>query len=117
MTPRPSGTAGASRTLKRQKHIMNKDNAHLYLPLVQALAEGKTIEHSYDGKYWEKIPSTIDFLPAPEQYRIVQEPRKPAELLVWVREDGTPTMIAIGCEGGEAFGDQTVRLFREVTNQ
>jgi hypothetical protein len=69
--------------------------------LVQALAEGKTIEHSYDGKYWEKIPSTIDFLPAPEQYRIVQEPRKPAELLVWVREDGTPTMIAMDARGGK----------------
>lgn len=96
---------------------MNKDNAHLYLPLVQALAEGKTIEHSYDGKYWEKIPSTIDFLFAPEQYRIFQEPRKPAELLVWVREDGTPTMISTGFKEGETFHDETVRLFREVTNQ
>ena len=96
---------------------MNKDNAHLYLPLVQALAEGKTIEHSNDGKYWEKIPSRIDFLFAPERYRIIQEPRKPAELPVWVQEDGTPTMRAIRCKEGETCHGETVRLFREVTNQ
>jgi hypothetical protein len=96
---------------------MNKDNAHLYLPLVQALAEGKTIEHSCDGNYWEKLSSTVDFLFDPEQYRIVQEPRKPAELLVWVKEDGTPTMRVIGFKEGETFHDETVRLFREVTNQ
>jgi hypothetical protein len=96
---------------------MDKDNAHLYLPLVQALAEGKTIEHSYDGDYWTKIPSTIDFLLAPEQYRIATEPRKPIELLVLVTEDGTPTMIAIGFKEGEKFHGGTVRLFREVIEE
>jgi hypothetical protein len=96
---------------------MDKDNAHLYLPLVQALAEGKTIEHSYAGIYWEKITPPIDFLFPPEQYRIAQEPRKPAELLVWVREDGTPNMIAFGFKEGDTFHGETVHLFREVIEE
>ena len=97
---------------------MNKDNAHLYLPFVQALADGKTIEHSFDGKYWEKIPNNVDFLFAPEQYRIVQEPRKPTELLVWVRDnDGEPTMFAHGFKVGEKFHGETVHLFREVIEE
>lgn len=104
---------------------MNKENAHLYLPLVQALADGKDIEHSYDGKYWEKIPNNVDFLFAPDQYRIAIEPRKPIELLVWVKEDGTPTLIAYGYKEGDKWGSdvggvwelETARLFREVTNQ
>jgi hypothetical protein len=95
---------------------MNKDNAHLYLPLVQALAEGRAIEHSVGGQYWEKLDK-VDFLFPPDQYRAAIEPRKPIELLVWVTEDGTPTMIAIGFKEGEKFHGETVRLFREVTNQ
>jgi len=96
---------------------MNKENAHLYLPLVQALADGKAIEHSYDGIYWEKIPNNVDFLFAPDQYRIAIEPRKPAELLAWVKEDGTPTMFSYGFNVGDKFYGESVRLFREVTNQ
>jgi hypothetical protein len=48
---------------------MNKDNAHLYLPLVQALAEGKTIQHSYGDAQWADLLSPDFRLPASD-YRI-----------------------------------------------
>ena len=55
---------------------MNKDNAHLYLPLVQALAEGKTIQFKsqFDNK-WEDLHS-VQFNYTPDQYRIKPEPIK-----------------------------------------
>ena len=54
---------------------MNKQNAHLYLPLVQALTEGKTIEFQITGddeKWVEMI--NVSFGPSPQKYRIKQEP-------------------------------------------
>jgi hypothetical protein len=53
---------------------MNKENAHLYLPLVQALADGKTIQHSpYDGR-WDDV-EILSFCSEPKYYRIKPEPR------------------------------------------
>ena len=56
---------------------MNKDNAHLYLPLVQALAEGKTIQYAnknYPNTGWKTLD---DFTLAgdPDCYRIKPEPK------------------------------------------
>ena len=55
---------------------MNKENAHLYLPLVQALADGKTIQHKM-SKNWTDIDDNvvIGFYDHPENYRIKPEPR------------------------------------------
>lgn len=55
---------------------MNKDNAKDYLPLVQALAEGKTIQcMAYGATQWSDIASPAwDMLPA--RYRIKPEPVK-----------------------------------------
>ena len=53
---------------------MNKTNAHLYLPLVQALAEGKTIEKKLREDLWAPI-SEIEFLSGSENYRIKPEPK------------------------------------------
>lgn len=55
---------------------MNKDNAKDYLPLVQALAEGKTIQcMAYGATQWNDIASPAwDMLPA--RYRIKPEPVK-----------------------------------------
>jgi hypothetical protein len=57
---------------------MNKENAHLYLPLVQALADGElqTRETIYDQ--WEDSP-LANFCKGPECYR-----RKPIDKL-WLR--------------------------------
>ncbi len=54
---------------------MNKDNAKDFLPLVQALAEGKVIQiNTVDG--WEDLTGEISLCFAPDQYRIKPEPRE-----------------------------------------
>jgi len=51
---------------------MNKENAHEYLPLVQALADGKTIQVlGKDGNWYD---SPLLNTP-PSRYRIKPEPR------------------------------------------
>lgn len=55
---------------------MNKDNAREYLPLVQALAEGKTIQGSMcDCSAWYDIGTPLWDMP-PGSYRIKPEPVK-----------------------------------------
>jgi len=52
---------------------MTKENAYLYLPLVQALADGKTIEcFSHEG-IWQEAHD-LDFSYASARYRIKPEP-------------------------------------------
>lgn len=62
---------------------MNKENAKDYLPLVQALAEGKDIQCRYkerDGTLgWRSVGAGCDFLLSPDNYRIKPEPEK-----VWI---------------------------------
>lgn len=62
---------------------MNKDNAKDYLPLVQALSEGKVIQYKYqksDKSYaWMDLESCVDFCMPAELYRIKPEPRE-----IWV---------------------------------
>lgn len=59
---------------------MNKDTARDYLPLVQALAEGKVIQYKYqksDKSYsWMDLESCVDFFMPAEFYRIKPEPRE-----------------------------------------
>ena len=61
---------------------MNKEEAKDFLPLVQALAEGKTIQYcDHDGD-WLDIPIPA-FSKKPERYRIKPEPH-----VLWaVRDD------------------------------
>ncbi len=51
---------------------MNKENAHLYLPLVQALAEGKTIQYGSES-IWGEVKDP-NFLNPPHYYHIKPEP-------------------------------------------
>jgi len=53
---------------------MNKDNAAQFLPLVQALADGKTIQ-KIQRDTWEDLESH-SFYDEPERYRIKPEPRE-----------------------------------------
>lgn len=53
---------------------MNKENARDYLPLVQALAEGKTIQSIHNGE-WFDLPNA-SFSGAANLYRIKPEPKK-----------------------------------------
>lgn len=56
---------------------MNKQNAKDYLPLVQALADGKTIQLAGYENNWSDLDYP-DFRAAPNKYRIKPEPH-PAE--------------------------------------
>lgn len=59
---------------------MNKSNARDYLPLVQALAEGKVIQVlGVNG--WVDIEAELSLCFAADQYRIKPEPRE-----IWVNE-------------------------------
>jgi len=58
---------------------MNKENAHLFLPLIQAWVNGKNLQYrEYDDtSYWEDFEKDeeISFGDDPEKYRIKPEPR------------------------------------------
>ena len=53
---------------------MNAQNAHKYLPLVQALANGKTIQCNDRGE-WVDVDSLYTDVYGPDEYRIKPEPR------------------------------------------
>ena len=59
---------------------MNKGNAHLFLPIVQALTDGKQLQYRdgcKDNPYWVDFEDDdqIGFHTDPEDYRIKPEPR------------------------------------------
>lgn len=65
---------------------MNKDNAKEFLPLVQALAEGKVIQFNKgeeDSECWTDYANVSLTLPA-SRYRIKPEPRKPREFEIGI---------------------------------
>jgi len=65
---------------------MNKDNAHLYLPLVQALADGFIVQRQAIGfDTWQNI-GDYEFCLPPEHYRIKPEPIERWVALVKVGE-------------------------------
>ena len=53
---------------------MNAENAHEYLPLVQALADGKTLQYKHSSKGWTDC-NELYFDVMLECYRIKPEPR------------------------------------------
>ena len=58
---------------------MNSSNAKDYLPLVQALVDGKTVEFRLeDENIWRELPN-LSFTYPLDQYRIKPEPRE-----IWV---------------------------------
>ena len=63
---------------------MNKEDAHLYLPLVQALVDGKTLQaKDIQGKWFDL--DDIALGGGSEHYRIKPEPRK---WKIWVDSHG-----------------------------
>ncbi len=91
---------------------MNASNAKDYLPLVQALADGKVIQHQKtDGTWIDDIEFSFDW-PA-HRYRIKPEPRE-----IWVNRypDGDGDKIHPSRREAEDFacpGAMQVR-YREV---
>ncbi|WQZ00927.1 hypothetical protein [Stenotrophomonas phage StenR_269] len=94
---------------------MNKDNAKDYLPLVQALADGKVIQWRNHAGSWEDSDELSD-LWTPDRYRIKPEPE---ELWAWYDAGGTRLFVG-SLEGAEAWRNRnsspyyTVKRFVEV---
>ncbi len=70
---------------------MNASNANLYLPLVKALAEGKTIQcrtsckgSGVDSNGWFDMVGDLLFDTPPDFYRIKPEPKR-----WWIRWDSS----------------------------
>ena len=55
---------------------MNKSNAAEFLPLVQALADGKTIQFKDHGKWFDLADGEIGFGNMHHNYRVKPEPRE-----------------------------------------
>ena len=60
---------------------MNKDNAAQFLPLVQALADGKTIQYNDAGTWFDMAGESVAFGNEISHYRIKPEPQ---EVTVWI---------------------------------
>jgi len=73
---------------------VNKDNAKDYLPLVQALAEGRVIEHRGSGGWYQLNNPT--FQDPPSDYRIKPEPRE-----IWVNHYENSCILDQICDSKE----------------
>lgn len=93
---------------------MNKNNAKDYLPLIQALAEGKTIQfHGSHSDEWTDVANP-GFNYEPSRYRIKVEPR-----VVYVNEyayglSGNVHYSRSSALGNAVLGLKSVRKFIEV---
>lgn len=93
---------------------MNKDNARDYLPLVQALADGKVIQvQGPDGSWYDVSEPSFNYLP--KDYRIKPEPR---EIFVVIDNDNDAYHLAFHSED-DAIKDvgslgYAIRRYREV---
>lgn len=63
---------------------MNKENAHLYLPLLQALVDGNTLQCKDITGEWSDLLN-VTLAGEPQHYRIKPEPRR---WKVWVDNHG-----------------------------
>lgn len=92
---------------------MNKDNAKDYLPLVQALADGKSIQVLSAGE-WKDAEQLTTLSRSANDYRIKPEPRE-----IWFNELPSGTLSGPYFSEDAAFQDRTfgtaVRRYREVT--
>ena len=96
---------------------MNKDNAKDFLPLVQALADGKTIQiFSQLRMVWENIKDgeNLEFSLAHKDYRIKPEPREwKAVVIVNCRENRNLGLTA-GNLAGYDPGDEDLSRYNVI---
>jgi hypothetical protein len=93
---------------------MNKENAHLYLPLVQALADGRTIQWKLNDGIWGDI-NEIEFrtYDDPQDYRIKPEPRTFERYL----NKETGTMITVNHYKANNYAEKYFDAFERITVQ
>jgi len=87
---------------------MTKDNAAQFLPLVQALAEGKTIQFNSgtsDNPQWGDVED-LYFDGNPDDYRVKPEPR---EWEIRFNQDGSAWVVS----GHTTTAGETIRV-REI---
>lgn len=93
---------------------MNKDNAKDYLPLVQALADGKVIQFN-DGSRWRDLGSGhISWDYSANCYRIKPEPR---EIFVVIDDDHKSHLAFHSWDDAINYAEKRgyeVRRYREV---
>jgi hypothetical protein len=87
---------------------MNKENAHEYLPLVQALADGKTLQYKHSSKGWTDC-NELYFDVMLECYRIKPEPRT---FDVWINKK---TKKEIVVEDGDSDIDEIFFEWERIT--
>ena len=76
-------TKTGENTRKKERKIMTREEAKKVVPILQAFADGKTIQYRpYEGRPWRDL-SSDEHLDAdhPRRYRIKPEPRE-----IWVNE-------------------------------
>lgn len=79
---------------------MTKETAIQFLPLVQALHDGKTIQYKSADEGWKDVENPA-FNMRPDEYRIKPEPRR-----LWVIEysDGVVAVYSSKAEAMEQHG-------------
>jgi hypothetical protein len=94
---------------------MTRDTAKDFLPLVQALSEGKVIQwFNQEDSGWEDLEFT-DFVEAPDRYRVKPERRE-----VWVNEypdgiyNGNLGPHKTRCEADAVCGKNRIAVIRFV---
>lgn len=81
---------------------MNASNAKDYLPLVQALVEGKVIQSSIGGVW--RDDKDVDFTLAADRYRIKPDPRE-----IWVNHYANPCRLDQVCDSKEEADQRCAR--------
>ena len=95
---------------------MTREEAKTLLPIIQAYAEGKTIEYSYDGEHWERNDAPV--WDCDVMYRIKPQPKyRPfksqeecwEEMLKhqpfgWIRNNDIQCLCNIGSIGRNSYG-------------
>lgn len=94
---------------------MNKDTARDYLPLVQALSEGKVIQYWHHEGRWEDV-GEINMFANCKYYRIKPEPRE-----IWVNHYYNPCRLDQICDSQEEANQRAIlgqlfcqKRYREV---
>ena len=89
---------------------MTRENAAAFLPLVQALAEGKTIEYRESKHYKWESQKELALIGEPSCYRIKPEPRE-----FWIKKPETGDLDNCGSyQGAYVYPKQATAFVDEI---
>jgi hypothetical protein len=98
--------------------MITKENAHLYIPHLQALSEGKDIQFlaSSNNNHWVNVGNAINFSLPPEYYRVNPD-KKWCRIGLLRSADQTPYTIKISDVRDETMISTHVRFVRWLTDR